>query len=146
MLDARLPYVVLCDADLSMPVAHIDRFIEVLDQGSEIAIGSRVLPDSRRYSSPLYRRIMSRTFNLLVRVVVVPGVRDTQCGFKGFKRDVARDLFLASVSMVLALMWRFSFWHEDKAIACLRYQSIGISMPIRVCAPGWMYSKWPLIC
>jgi dolichyl-phosphate beta-glucosyltransferase len=93
MLAARQPRVVLCDADLSMPAEQLDRFFEALDSGCPIAIGSRVLPESRRYLSPLRRRLMSWTFNRLVRILLVPGARDTQCGFKGFQRAVAHELF-----------------------------------------------------
>lgn len=93
MLAARHPWVILCDADLSMPVDEIDRFLAALDTGCHIAVGSRVLPESRRYAQPARRRLMSHVFNLLVRTLVVPGLRDTQCGFKAFRGDVAYDLF-----------------------------------------------------
>jgi glycosyltransferase involved in cell wall biosynthesis len=93
MLAAEQPRLILCDADLSMPMDQLDRFLEVMDRGGEVVIGSRVLPQSTRHHSPLRRRVMSWCFNLLVRVMLVPGVRDTQCGFKAFQRDVARELF-----------------------------------------------------
>jgi dolichyl-phosphate beta-glucosyltransferase len=93
MLAARHPWVVLCDADLSMPVDELDLFLAALDDGCQVAIGSRALPESRRYHQPLRRRLMSHVFSLLVRALVVPGIKDTQCGFKGFQRDVARELF-----------------------------------------------------
>jgi hypothetical protein len=64
-----------------------------MDRGGEVVIGSRVLPQSTRHHSPIHRRLMSWSFNLLVRVMLVPGVRDTQCGFKAFQREVARELF-----------------------------------------------------
>ena len=93
MLAARFERVVLCDADLSMPVNQFDRLLTALDSGVDVAVGSRALPDSRLYEDPLKRRIMSRVFNLFVRALVVGGLKDTQCGFKAFKRDVAQDLF-----------------------------------------------------
>lgn len=93
MLAARLPYCMLCDADLSMPVDQLDRFVAVLDEGYAIAVGSRELPDSRRYDEPARRHVMGRVFNRLVRLLAVRGLDDTQCGFKGFRRPVARDLF-----------------------------------------------------
>jgi dolichyl-phosphate beta-glucosyltransferase len=76
-----------------MPVEQLDRFIAVLDEGYDIAVGSRELPESRRYDEPARRHVMGRVFNLLVRALAVPGLDDTQCGFKGFRRPVARDLF-----------------------------------------------------
>lgn len=93
MLGATLPYVMLCDADLSMPVEEIDLFVRVLDSGFQVAVGSRELTDSKRYDEPVRRHIMGRVFNFFVRMLVVGGMHDTQCGFKGFQRDVARDLF-----------------------------------------------------
>ncbi|HWE61547.1 MAG TPA: dolichyl-phosphate beta-glucosyltransferase [Chloroflexota bacterium] len=93
MLVAHLPQVILCDADLSMPIEQLDRFRAVLESGIDIAIGSRELPDSRRYREPVRRHIMGRIFNLLVRALIIRGLDDTQCGFKGFRRAVARDLF-----------------------------------------------------
>jgi dolichyl-phosphate beta-glucosyltransferase len=93
MLAAQQPRVILCDADLSMPLDQLDRFLDVLDRGCQVVIGSRMLPQSKRYHNPPLRRLMSWGFNLLVRIMLVPGVRDTQCGFKAFQRDVARDLF-----------------------------------------------------
>jgi dolichyl-phosphate beta-glucosyltransferase len=97
MLTAALPYVMLCDADLSMPADELDRFIEVMDAGFQVAVGSRELPDSKRYDEPVRRHIMGRVFNLVVRVLLGGGMHDTQCGFKGFHRDVARDLFSSQV-------------------------------------------------
>ena len=97
MLAARHERAMLCDADFSMPVEQIDRFVAVLDSGFAIAVGSRELPESRRYDEPARRHVMGRVFNLLVRLVVVPrlnDINDTQCGFKAFTREAARDLFL----------------------------------------------------
>jgi dolichyl-phosphate beta-glucosyltransferase len=93
MLAARLSYLILCDADLSMPVEQLERFRAVLDSGVDVAVGSRELPESRRYKEPMRRHIMGRVFNLLVRALVVGGMNDTQCGFKGFQRAAARELF-----------------------------------------------------
>jgi len=93
MLAAQQPRLILCDADLSMPLDQLDRFLDVLDDGGQVVIGSRMLPQSRRYDNPPLRRLMSWGFNLLVRVMLVPGVHDTQCGFKAFQHEVARDLF-----------------------------------------------------
>jgi dolichyl-phosphate beta-glucosyltransferase len=93
MLAARKEKVILCDADLSMPIEQFARLIEVLDRGYDVAVGSRSLPSSRLYHDPLRRRIMSRVFSMLVQALVLRGVHDTQCGFKAFRRDIAHDLF-----------------------------------------------------
>jgi glycosyltransferase involved in cell wall biosynthesis len=93
MLAARFERVVLCDADLSMPAEQFDRLLDAVEAGCDVAVGSRALPDSHIYEDPLKRRIMSKVFNFLVRTLVVGGLKDTQCGFKAFRRSVARDLF-----------------------------------------------------
>ncbi len=93
MLQARFERVVLCDADLSMPVNQFDRLLDALDRGCDVAVGSRAMPDSHLYEDPLKRRIMSRVFNFLVCSLVIGGLKDTQCGFKAFRRSVAHDLF-----------------------------------------------------
>ncbi len=93
MLAATMPYVVFCDADLSMPIDDLDRFIEALDGGFDLAVGSREGPGAQRYGEPARRHVMGRVFNLLVKVLVIRGLDDTQCGFKGFRRGPARDLF-----------------------------------------------------
>src|SRR5690606_38326361 len=91
---SRGRYVLFADADLSLPIEDTDRFIERLDAGADLAIGSRAGAGAREQGArqPL-RRSMSRIFNALVRAAAVPGIRDTQCGFKAFRGDVARALF-----------------------------------------------------
>jgi dolichyl-phosphate beta-glucosyltransferase len=84
--------VFLCDADLSMPPETLARFIEVI-QDADVVAGSREAPGARRYDEPGYRHVMGRVFNTLVRVLAVPGISDTQCGFKAFRRDAADELF-----------------------------------------------------
>ena len=93
MLAAGGQYRFLCDADLSMPVEQIGRFLPTAVVGLDIAIGSRELPDSRRIGEPARRHLMGRVFNLVIRLLALPGIRDTQCGFKCFKADVCIPLF-----------------------------------------------------
>jgi glycosyltransferase involved in cell wall biosynthesis len=85
--------VLLCDADLAVPLEDWDRLRDFLDSGYDIAIGSREGLGARREGEPWYRHLMGRVFNLIVRTVAVSGIRDTQCGFKALRREVARDLF-----------------------------------------------------
>jgi dolichyl-phosphate beta-glucosyltransferase len=85
--------VLLSDVDLSTPLTEWVKLAERLPT-HPIAIGSRALQeDLVRLKQPLYRRALGKTGNLLVRILAVPGIRDTQCGFKLFRGDVARDLF-----------------------------------------------------
>lgn len=93
MLAATGGYVMFIDADLSTPLRYIHPLIEALQQGAGVAFGSREGVGSRRHGEPGYRHVMGRVFNALVRIVAVPGVNDTQCGFKAFGSDVVRDIF-----------------------------------------------------
>jgi glycosyltransferase involved in cell wall biosynthesis len=86
-------YVFLCDADLSMPVEEIGKFIPPKLREVEIAIASRDAPGSVRYSEPYYRHFTGRVFNRFIRLLVLPGLQDTQCGFKCIRAEVARDIF-----------------------------------------------------
>ncbi len=90
---ARSELVLFSDADLSTPLGELAR-LEAALRGHDIAIGSRALPDSRlEKRQPLYREMMGRTFNLFVQAMVFPGIRDTQCGFKLFRREAAQATF-----------------------------------------------------
>jgi dolichyl-phosphate beta-glucosyltransferase len=85
--------VLISDVDLSTPLAEWLKLAERLPS-HPIAIGSRALEENLvRRRQPFYRRLLGKTGNLLVRFLAVPGIRDTQCGFKLFRGDVARDLF-----------------------------------------------------
>ena len=91
--EARGEYIFMCDADLSMPVEEISKFLPPQLQGVDIAIGSREAPGAVRYNEPYYRHFTGRIFNTLIRLLVLPTLQDTQCGFKCMRADVARDIF-----------------------------------------------------
>jgi dolichyl-phosphate beta-glucosyltransferase len=95
MLLARGEYLFICDADLAMPIEEISKFLPpAIKQGSfDIAIASREVKGAVRYNEPAYRHVMGRVFNMLVRVLAVPGIQDTQCGFKMFTRNAALQAF-----------------------------------------------------
>ena len=93
MLTARGEYRFMCDADLSMPVDEISRFIPPTLQDYDIAIGSREAPGAIRYNEPQYRHLGGRAVNTMIRVLALPGLQDTQCGFKCFTASVADELF-----------------------------------------------------
>jgi dolichyl-phosphate beta-glucosyltransferase len=93
VLEAHGELVLFCDADFSMPVDQIDRIVNVLEQGADLAIASREVRGSQRIGEPPHRHLMGRVFNFVVRALAVPGIEDTQCGFKGFRRAAAQDLF-----------------------------------------------------
>jgi len=93
MLAAQGRYRIFCDADFSMPVEEINKFIPVSNQPYDVAIASRELPTSRRIDEPEYRHLIGRIFNSMVRWAVLPGLQDTQCGFKAFRDEVAEQVF-----------------------------------------------------
>ena len=93
MMAAQGQYRIFCDADFSMPVTEISKFIPKTGEKYDIAIASRELPDSKRVDEPEFRHLIGRVFNSLVRYTLLPGLQDTQCGFKAFRGDIADHLF-----------------------------------------------------
>ena len=97
MLEAAGEYRFICDADLSMPIEEVAKFLPPQLNDFDVAIGSREAPGARRYNEPAYRHIQGRVFSNLVKLFALPGFEDTQCGFKCFRREIAADLFRAQV-------------------------------------------------
>lgn len=93
MLAGRGEYLVICDADFSMPVEEVSKFVPANGTTYDVAIASREVKGARRIGEPEYRHLMGRIFNLIVRVMAIPHIQDTQCGFKSFRREVAQDVF-----------------------------------------------------
>ena len=93
MLAARGVYRFICDADLSMPIAEVVRFIPPALEDVDIAIASREAPGAVRYNEPHYRHMIGRAFNWMVRLLALPGLQDTQCGFKCLRAEVAERVF-----------------------------------------------------
>jgi dolichyl-phosphate beta-glucosyltransferase len=86
--------ILLTDADLSTPIEELDKLQAALNNGAGVAIGSRALRASRvEISQPIYRVLMGKAFNLIVQAVLLPGIWDTQCGFKLFRAEVAHKVF-----------------------------------------------------
>ncbi len=93
MLAGRGEYLFICDADLSMPIEELYQFLPPVLEGYDVAIASREVPGAQRYDEPPYRHFMGRVFNWMVRLFAVQGFQDTQCGFKCFRREAAREVF-----------------------------------------------------
>ena len=93
MLHARGEYRFICDADLSMPIEEVLRFLPPRAPEYDVAIASREVPGAQRFGEPAYRHFIGRIFNFMVRTITLPGIQDTQCGFKCFRAQVAEDLF-----------------------------------------------------
>ncbi len=93
MLAARGEYRFICDADLSMPIEEITKFLPPALEGFDLAIGSREARGAVRYNEPAYRHWGGRLINLAIRILILPGLQDTQCGFKCFRAEAAERLF-----------------------------------------------------
>lgn len=93
MLEAHGEYRFMCDADLSMPLDEISHFIPPSLTDFDIAIGSREARGAIRYDEPFHRHWGGRLINLMIRLLALPGMHDTQCGFKCFSALAAQRLF-----------------------------------------------------
>ena len=96
MLSSTMEQIAFCDADLATPLDYLNDLRVAVEGGADLAIGSREGEGAGRIGEPSYRHLMGRVFNGLVRVLLVPGIHDTQCGFKLFRAPVARDILRRS--------------------------------------------------
>jgi glycosyltransferase involved in cell wall biosynthesis len=99
MLNATGTYRIFVDSDLAYPSCEITKLLRRLESGSDVVIACRVLPESRYVMSPTFfhylytRHLMSRLFNRLAQIVLLPGILDTQAGLKGFTAHAAETIF-----------------------------------------------------
>lgn len=94
LLQAAGDVVMFTDADLSAPMVEAERLFEAIEDGADVAIGSRWLDRERQtIEQPMYRKVFGRCFNWITRRVMGLPFKDTQCGFKAFKRDAAQVIF-----------------------------------------------------
>jgi glycosyltransferase involved in cell wall biosynthesis len=93
MMAARGGVVLFADADLSWSPDDLSRFLRLVGDDTPAVIGSREGFGARRIGEPIYRHLMGRIFNRFVQALAVPGIEDSQCGFKAFRRDAARVVF-----------------------------------------------------
>ena len=137
MLEASGDLRLFTDADLTYPIQNADRMIAELEGDAEVAIASRIHPESRYVVASEFlryvytRHTMGRIFNLLVRVLVVPGIMDTQAGLKGFTSKAAETIFPRGDRN------RFSFDVE------LLYIAQRHRLPIVQCPVRFIYKKEP---
>jgi dolichyl-phosphate beta-glucosyltransferase len=110
LLAASAPYRFICDADLSMPVSELPRFLPPQLSEFGVAIGSREGHGARRIGEPLTRHVAGRIFNYVVQRLSVPGIEDTQCGFKMFTA--------AAVEAIFPLV-RVDGWAFDIEVLCI---------------------------
>lgn len=94
VLNTKGAYVLTVDADMATPIEELKRFMHwIEDHGYDIVIASREGMGALRKGEPLFRHLIGRAFNLFVRLLALPEFPDTQCGFKLYKGDLARDVF-----------------------------------------------------
>ncbi len=126
MLRAVGERVLFCDADLATPIEEIDKLIAVLDNGADVAIGSRDVPGSqliKRQSA--IRELGGRLINKWVQLFAVPGIHDTQCGFKLFTRAASQSIFR------VCRLDNFAFDVEVLFIAIRHFGLRVVEVPIR---------------
>ena len=137
MLEATGEYRFMCDADLSMPIDEIVHFLPPSLPDVEVAIASREVAGANRFDEPGYRHWGGRGVNLLIRLLAIPGIYDTQCGFKMYRGDIAEKLFQKQTMegwsfdieiLMLARMWGYEireipipwYFSEDSKVEPLK--------------------------
>lgn len=93
LLASRAAFRFICDADLSMPVSELSRFLPPALDRFDVAIGSREGVGARRVGEPMIRHLAGRLFNFAVQQLSISGIEDTQCGFKMFTGTAADTIF-----------------------------------------------------
>lgn len=129
MLAAQGDYRFICDADLSMPIEEIAKFLPPALEGFDLAIGSREATGAVRYDEPAYRHWGGRLINLAIRILILPGLQDTQCGFKCFRAQAAEQLFQRQ---------RLPGWSFDIEVLFLARR---FDMKIREIPINWYYDS-----
>ena len=86
-------YVLFTDFDQATPLSEVEKLIPFIKNGYQIAIGSREVKGSERLGEPRHRHLMGKVFNFAVQTIAISGIHDTQCGFKLFTNQSAKDLF-----------------------------------------------------
>lgn len=126
--------VAFMDADLATPVTYLERFLEQIEDGADIAIGSREGAGSHRVGEPEYRHIMGRVFNRLVQLLLLPGIHDTQCGFKVFRRQATHDI-----------MCRARLYAEDETITGARVTAFDVELLVIARRLGLRIDEVPVV-
>jgi len=97
MLSANGENIFFSDADGSVPIEELPRFLKEISEGADVVIASRANDETRILKhQAFFRQTMGKTFNLFVRLLAFSGIPDTQCGFKCFRKEVAIELFSRS--------------------------------------------------
>jgi len=138
VLHSKGELIVFTDADLASPIEESEKLLAALNAGADVAIGSRWLDSSlQTRKQPFYRRVLGRIFNLALRVILGMNFRDTQCGFKAFKRAAAQAVFPLQIierwgfdPEIVFLAQRLGFRVEEVAVRWAHQENTKIS-PIK---------------
>jgi dolichyl-phosphate beta-glucosyltransferase len=133
--EARGQRLVFIDADLSLPIEGLDAMLSRFDLGADVVIASRTAPGSRvEGAPPAMRDWMSRVFNLAVQAIALPGITDTQCGFKGFTAHAAQKIFSVAESdrfgfdvEALYLARRYRYRIDELPVVCRYHGGSSVS-------------------
>ncbi len=124
MLEALHPYVLFTDADLSTPFEELEKLLEALRSGQDVAIASRWCEAGQDVRRGLLRNFQGRAFAFVVHLIALRGFRDTQCGFKMFRRAAAQEIF----SRTKVERWGF----DVEALYLAQKWNLGVSeIPVR---------------
>ncbi len=94
MMEAKGNYIYMADADLSTPISELEILFKwITEHGFDMVIASREGIGAKRVNEPYYRHFMGRVFNFMVQLMALPGIKDSQCGFKLFKKKAAKEVF-----------------------------------------------------
>lgn len=93
IIKAKGGYILFTDFDQATPLSEVEKLLPFIKKDYQIAIGSREVKGSRRLNEPWHRHLMGKVFNFAVQTIVIGGIHDTQCGFKLFTNQAAKDLF-----------------------------------------------------
>ena len=130
ILQSKGAYVLFTDADLSTPIAEVDKLYESLQQGYSIAIGSRSITGARVVvHQPFYREWMGRFFNVLVQNIALRGFIDTQCGFKLFEGNIGRELAEHSMIDGFAFDVEFLYLAQKKGYRVKEVPVVWVNSP-----------------
>lgn len=151
---AKGDFIVFTDADNSTRIHEIDKFWPYFEKGFSVVIGSRAVPGAKiAVSQPWYRVLLGRMANLLIQIVLLPGIWDTQCGFKAFKRGAAKKIFsYQKISgwgfdmEILALAKRFGFKIKEVPITWFNAEESKVSLSAYLSTFKELFQiKWNLI-
>lgn len=141
MFEAQGRYRLFMDADLATPLLHLDDVKAVMDRSGKVAIAVRDLP---RIHKGLLRKLITKTGNILAQIILLPGISDTQCGFKVFEAEAAGAIFSRQTILgwgfdleILAIARHLKYkvetfeandWHDPKAVGLVGDSAAGAAL------------------